>query len=134
MLANGTWRHYDLGQNSRDYDELTATGQKLGELRRTTYLQVTRIYYQDASYTKLREVTVGYDLPRGAVQRVWSRASNARLSVSGRNLYWWTDFRGGDPEAENFGAANVPGSVQRNRELAAYPASRSFWLNLNLEF
>jgi TonB-linked SusC/RagA family outer membrane protein len=134
MLANGTWRHYDLGQNSRDYDEPTATGQKLGELRRTTYLQVTRIYYQDASYTKLREVTVGYDLPRGAVQRVWSRASNARLSLSGRNLYWWTKFRGGDPEAENFGAGNVPGSVQRNRELAAYPASRSFWLNLNLEF
>jgi hypothetical protein len=134
MLANGTWRHYDLGQNSRDYDELTATGQKLGELRRTTYLQVTRIYYQDASYTKLREVTVGYDLPRGAVQRVWSRASSARLSLSGRNLYWWTDFRGGDPEAENFGAANVPGSVQRNREIAAYPASRSFWVNLNLEF
>jgi TonB-dependent starch-binding outer membrane protein SusC len=134
MLANGTWRHYDLGQNSRDYDELTATGQKLGEQRRTTYLQVTRIYYQDASYTKLREVTVGYDLPKRAVERVWSRASGARLSVSGRNLYWWTDFRGGDPEAENFGAGNVPGSVQRNRELAAYPASRTFWVNLNLEF
>ena len=134
MLANGTWRHYDLGQNSRDYDELTATGQKLGEVRRTTYLQVTRIYYQDASYTKLREVTVGYDLPPALARRVWSRASAARLQLSGRNLYWWTDFRGGDPEAENFGAANVPGSIQRNRELAAYPASRSFWLNLNLEF
>ena len=22
MLANGTWRHYDLGQNSRDYDDI----------------------------------------------------------------------------------------------------------------
>jgi TonB-linked SusC/RagA family outer membrane protein len=134
MLANGTWRHYDLGQNSRDYDATTATGQKLGEVRRTTYLQVTRIYYQDASYTKLREVTLGYDLPRALTQRVWSRAQSARLQLSGRNLYWWTDFRGGDPEAENFGAGNVPGSVQRNRELAAYPASRQFWLNLNVEF
>jgi TonB-linked SusC/RagA family outer membrane protein len=134
MLANGTWRHYDLGQNSRDYDEPTATGRKLGEVRRTTYLQVTRIYYQDATYLKLREVTLGYDLPRALTSRVWSRAQSARLQLSGRNLYWWSDFRGGDPEAENFGAGNVPGSVQRNRELAAYPASRQFWLNLNVEF
>lgn len=134
MLANGTWRHYDLGQNSRDYDETTADGKKLGEVRRTTYLQVTRIYYQDATYLKLREVTLGYDLPRAVTSRVWSRAQSARLQLSGRNLYWWSDFRGGDPEAENFGAGNVPGSVQRNRELAAYPASRQFWLNLNVEF
>lgn len=134
MLANGTWRHYDLGQNSRDYDALTATGRKLGEFRRTTYLSVTNIYYQDATYTKLREVTVGYDLPNSLVKTLSSRVSNARLQLSGRNLYWWTDFRGGDPEAENFGAGNVPGSVQRNRELAAYPASRTFWLNLSLEF
>ena len=103
-------------------------------MRRTTYLQVTRIYYQDATYLKLREVTLGYELPRAITQRIWSRAQSARLQASGRNLYWWTDFRGGDPEAENFGAGNVPGSVQRNRELAAYPASRQFWLNLNVEF
>jgi TonB-linked SusC/RagA family outer membrane protein len=134
MLANGTWRHYDLGQNSRDYDEVTATGQKLGEVRRTTYLQVTRIYYQDASYTKLREVTAGFDIPRSLTRRVWSQATAARLQFSGRNLHWWTKFRGGDPEAENFGAGNVPSSVQRNREIAAYPASRSYWLNLSLEF
>ncbi|MBL8982638.1 MAG: TonB-dependent receptor, partial [Gemmatimonadetes bacterium] len=134
MLANGTWRHYDLGQNSRDYDELRPNGQKLGEWRRTTYLSVTRIFYQDATYTKLREVTLGYDIPNTFTQGLWGRVSNARLQASGRNLYWWTKFRGGDPEAENFGAGNVPGSVQRNRELAAYPASRSFWLNLSLEF
>lgn len=134
MLANGTWRHYDLGQNSRDYDEIAPNGMKMGEWRRTTYLQVTRVYYQDASYTKLRELTVGYDIPRATVQRFWTRASNVKLQLSGRNLKWWTDFRGGDPEAENFGAGNVPGNVLRNRELAAYPASRTFWFNVMVEF
>jgi len=134
MLANGTWRHYDLGQNSRDYDAIAPNGMKMGEWRRTTYLQVTRVYYQDATYTKLREVTLAYDVPRATVQRFWSRANNVRLQVSGRNLKWWTDFRGGDPEAENFGAGNVPGSVQRNRELAAYPPSRTFWFNVLVDF
>lgn len=134
MLANGTWRHYDLGQNSRDYDQLLPSGQKLGEFRRFTYLSVTRIYYQETSYTKLREVTLGYDVPPALAQRLWGRAQGARVQLSGRNLHWWTKFRGGDPEAANFGAGNVPDAVLRNRELAAYPASRQFWLNFNVEF
>ena len=135
MLANGTWRHYDLGQNSRDFDDPgPVAGQKLGDYRRSTYLVVTGIYYQQTTYTKLREVTLGYDLPASLVQRAWGRAQSARLQLSGRNLYWWTDYRGGDPEAQNFGAGNVPDAVQRNRELAPYPASRTFWLNFNVEF
>jgi hypothetical protein len=109
-------------------------GRLIGEVRRTTYLQVTRIYYQDASYTKLREVTLNLDIPAALVNRWVSRVENARLSLSGRNLVWWTDFRGGDPEAQNFGAAGTPDAVQRNRELAAYPASRSYWLNLSVNF
>ena len=134
MLANGTWRHYDLGQNSRDYTELDALGRKLGEVRRTNYLQVTRIFYQDASYVKLREVTLTWDIPQKWVSKTWAGASGAKLSLSGRNLYWWTKFRGGDPEAQNFGAGGVPDAIQRNRELAAYPASRSYWLNFSLDF
>jgi hypothetical protein len=134
MLANGTWRHYDLGQNSSDYDVLLPSGQKLGDFRRTTYLQVTRIYYQDASYTKLREVTLTYEIPTRYVQPWMPRVNGARLSLSGRNLKWWTNFRGGDPEAANFGATGVPDAVQRNRELAAYPASKSYWLTLNVDF
>jgi TonB-linked SusC/RagA family outer membrane protein len=134
MLANGTWRHYDLGQNSRDYDELTSDGRLLGEVRRTSYLQVTSIYYQDASYTKLREVTLNLDVPAAVTEKLTSRLEAARLSLSGRNLVWWTDFRGGDPEAQNFGGGGTPDAVQRNRELAAYPASRSFWLTFSVNF
>jgi hypothetical protein len=134
MLANGTWRHYDLGQNSRDYDELDEFGRKKGDVRRTSYLQVTRIFYQNTSFIKLREVTFTWDMPQAWTQSVWKGASNARLSLSGRNLIWWTRFRGGDPEAQNFGGGGAPDAVQRNRELAAYPASRNFWLNFSVDF
>lgn len=134
MLANGTWRHYDLGQNSRDYDELDEFGRKLGDVRRTSYLQVTRIYYQNTSFVKLREVTLTWELPQTWASSIWSGASGAKLSLSGRNLYWWTKFRGGDPEAQNFGGGGAPDAVQRNRELAAYPASRSYWLNFSVDF
>jgi hypothetical protein len=132
MLAAGTWRHFDLGQNSRDYDEAGPGGKKLGKWRTDTYLRVTRIYYQDISYWKLRELTLAYDLPRSLLNQTISRASDARLSLSGRNLKTWTEYRGGDPDFANFGG--TPESLQRNRELAAYPASRQFWMNLSVSF
>ena len=95
---------------------------------------VTRTYYQDASFTKLREVTVGAQVPKAWLSKVrgFNGVTNAQVSVSGRNLFWWTPYRGGDPEFSNFGAGND--NLQRNRELAAYPANRSFWVNLNLGF
>lgn len=134
MLADGTWRHYDLGQNSRDYDQLTATGQRIGDVRRTSYLQVTGIYYQDASFTKLRELTLSVDLPERLWHSLLPGADNVQLALSGRNLYTWTDFRGTDPEFFNYGSTGVPNAVQRNREIAPYPPSRSFWFTLSLGF
>jgi hypothetical protein len=51
-----------------------------------------RFSVEDGSYTKLREVSLGYHLgPVGGVGD-WT------LHFVGRNLYTWTDFRGFDPE------------------------------------
>jgi len=44
----------------------------------------------------------------------------------------WTKYRGGDPEYTNFG--ETPEALQRNRELAPYPSSRSFWLTVQVGF
>jgi TonB-linked SusC/RagA family outer membrane protein len=133
MLAAGTWRHFDLGQNSRDYDAPSPDPTKtLGKWRTDTYLRVTRIYYQDISYWKLRELTLSYDVPQQVITRFGGGARTARLALSGRNLKWWTNFRGGDPDYTNFGG--TPESVQRNRELGAYPASRHFWANIQVGF
>jgi TonB-linked SusC/RagA family outer membrane protein len=133
MLAAGTWRHFDLGQNSRDYDAPSPDPNKpLGKWRTDTYLRLTRIYYQDASYWKLREITLGYDIPVRYVGRFGAGAESARLSVSGRNLKTWTKFRGGDPDFSNFGG--TPESLQRNRELGAYPSSKQYWVNLQVRF
>ena len=104
----------------------------MGDGRRTA-AAVTRRLNQDATYTKLREVTLGWDVSAGAAR--WLRgARSARLVASGRNLRWWTHYRGGDPEAENFFGGNALPQVQRNRELAAYPASRQYWLTLHLDY
>ena len=133
MLAAGTWRHFDLGQNSRDYDAPSPDPTKtLGKWRTDTYLRLTRIYYQDISYWKLRELTLSYEIPSASATKWLRGAESARLVFSGRNLKTWTKFRGGDPDFSNFGG--TPESLQRNRELAAYPANRQYWLTLQLGY
>ncbi len=126
LLWSGTWRIYDAQQNSRDYDDLTPAGLKAGDVRNAAVNAVTRIYTQDATSTKLREVSVAWELPRGIASRL-AGARSAQIQLSGRNLKWWTKFRGGDPEAENFGGG-FGTALQRNRELTPYPSSRTYWL------
>jgi TonB-linked SusC/RagA family outer membrane protein len=131
MAGAGTWRHYDLGQNSVDYDQPGPGGMKLGLWRTSYYQKYTRVYYQDASFWKLRELTATIDVPKRLMVGALARTDHAQLSFSAHNIKTWTKFRGTDPEFANFGAAATPSSVQVERELGAYPTSRSFWLQLS---
>jgi TonB-dependent SusC/RagA subfamily outer membrane receptor len=53
-------------------------------------------YIEDADYTKLREVRIALTLPSRMARL--GGASSATLSVTGRNLYTWTQYSGLDPE------------------------------------
>lgn len=53
-------------------------------------------YIEKADHTKLREVRVALTLP-SRVAGI-AGASSARISITGRNLYTWTPYRGLDPE------------------------------------
>ena len=132
-LFSGTWSRYDQSRNSRDYDLLAPDGRKLGDFRLDAAAKVARIYNQDVTYTKLREVTLAWNVPAGIASRLGA-SRGARVQVSGRNLLTWTGYRGGDPEAENFFGGFDLQPLQHNRELAAYPASRQFWLTFLLEY
>lgn len=54
-------------------------------------------FVEDASYVKLRDVSVSYTLDQPWVQRYGF--STIGLTVSGRNLKTWTDYTGIDPES-----------------------------------
>lgn len=53
-------------------------------------------YIFDASYVKLREVRLGYDLPTRFAGRF--NAQSVSLALTGRNLALWTDVPNVDPE------------------------------------
>ncbi len=91
----------------------------------------TRQFVQDASYLKLREISLYYNVPRTAYSRAFGNAvKGIRLGLSGNNLFVVTDYVGYDPEASNFGNRPIGAGV----DLLSFPASRRLFFHLNVTF
>ena len=88
----------------------------------------TKVYVQDGSYLKLRELNVGYELPSAIPSHFGMRT--ARISFSGRNLLRFTPYKGLDPEVSNFGNQ----AIGRNIDVAPFPPSRSFFFSIDVGF
>ena len=81
-------------------------------------------YTYDATFIKLREVRVGYDIPTRLLGRM--NVSGANLSFVGRNLLTHTKVPNIDPELA-YSTGNYQGA-----EFAALPNVRSIGLNLRI--
>jgi len=87
-----------------------------------------RPFVQSTSFGKLREVSLGYELP--AQWAGWFGAHNARVNLTGRNLLIITNYSGYDPEVSNYGSQ----SITRNIDLGPYPPSRQFFFSIQAGF
>jgi hypothetical protein len=56
---------------------------------RELYVPQTK-YLQNVAYIRLKNIQVGYNLPAHLIQKI--KMSNARVYVSGENLWTWTPF------------------------------------------
>jgi hypothetical protein len=121
----------DISQNV--YDELgTAPDVEASAIRDSVFNNIgASVYMQDASFLKLRELSVSYLLPDAMVHGMFGGRVNAiRAELSGRNLVTWTKYPGLDPEVSNFGNQNI----NRGQDLAPYPPTRSFFFSFDVEF
>lgn len=82
----------------------------------TTPAYLSNINLHDASYIRLRTLTLGYTFPKALISKV--KMHNARIYVSGNNLFTHTDYLGYSPE---YDAGN-------------YPEGRSFICGINVTF
>lgn len=82
----------------------------------------------DASFIKLRELSVGYNFPKSLISKI--KMSNARVSLVGRNLWiiYQNTPKGIDPEAA-INAGNGQGM-----ESGSLPPSTTFGVDLKIEF
>mgnify|MGYP000397318480 CR=1 FL=1 len=86
-------------------------------------------YLYDASYIRLKNVNLSYDLPTRLVQGL--SITNARIFVTGQNLLTFTDYRWWDPEAN---ADAFSGNLGFGNEFYTAPQTRSVTGGIRLSF
>jgi TonB-linked SusC/RagA family outer membrane protein len=147
-VANTTTKLYDEGGNSRDFttaitasnaprgtpvsslSSVPSTILGLGDFRYQAWRggSDARIYLQDGSYVRVREIAVTAQAPRKFAQAV--RASSLTVGLHARNVFLFTDYWGYDPEFSNYGNQNM----NRFIDTAPYPGARSFNITFDLAY
>jgi TonB-linked SusC/RagA family outer membrane protein len=78
-------------------------------------------YIEDGSYLRIKNVTLGYNLPENWYKK--TPVSSARIYISGTNLYTFTSYEGFDPEV---GVSGIDNNV--------YPVTRTISVGANISF
>ena len=76
-------------------------------------------YVYDASYIKLKNISLSYHVPSGILRGI--RARSLEVYVSSQNLLTITGYKGYDPEIENGGNAILQG-----QEFGVIPNPRTY--------
>ena len=113
----------DLGGTTIDLD--TQEGQD----RANSPFSATR-FVESASYLRLREVAVYYRFPKKVIDAFGGVVSNAKIGLSGRNLFTITDYSGYDPEVSTNGSQGLSSGI----DVAPFPSARQFYFHLNVQF
>jgi len=87
---------------------------------------VAEQFIKDASWVRLRELTLNYDLPVSICKAM--HIPGVSLGFTGRNLALWTSFDGLDPETNLTGVTNG-----RGLDYFTNPGTKSFIFNLKIK-
>ena len=82
----------------------------------------------DASYLKLREARIEFNLPPKLLSKAGIRQTS--IAVYGRDLFNITNFPGFDPEGGNLNNGTLTPGV----EIAQFPSTRNMGINLTFKF
>ncbi len=94
------------------------------------YGVVSSEFIEDASYLRLQTLTVGYTLPKDLTKKVG--VSNARVYVTGSNLFCLSGYSGLDPDVTT--SASTGGFPTPGYDFNSYPKARSFTVGANITF
>lgn len=129
--------HFNAFQRNRSKDFLYEAGKTLPVLdggdnyssQRSSY------YVEDGSFTRLRNLQVGYSLSNNNLKKLG--LSRARFYLQGQNLLTFTKYSGLDPDVT---ITNITEGFNSQRDLSIgldngrYPLARNFIFGVNLEF
>lgn len=85
-------------------------------------------FIEDASYVRLKNLTVGYHVPRLVLSKLG--LTNLRFYMQFQNVFTWTRYTGFDPEVSR----NEQSLIFRGIDNSVYPNAKSWQTGLNLTF
>lgn len=86
-------------------------------------------FVEDGSYLRLKNVSLGYNLPKKYVERL-RIVSTARISVSGTNLWTLTRYTGPDPEVSTLDGSTTAQGI----DLYTIPQYKTLMAGVTLTF
>lgn len=90
-----------------------------------TNWQVSDLYLCDGSYLRLKNISLGYTLPKNLIKKL--SISHLRFYVMAENLVTWTKYWGFDPEISS-------GGTSLGVDYGVYPQARTYTIGVNLSF
>jgi len=89
-------------------------------------------FLEDGSYTRLKNVQLGYTLPQSILKKYG--IGTMRIYFSGTNLFTITKYSGLDPEMTVSNNAQGQGDTALGMDWGTYPAAKSYNVGVNITF
>jgi len=136
--TEGMHNNFNLGKNALNRWTPTNTNTTVpravrGDPNKNTNISDRYIY--DGSYLRLKNLTVGYTLPKAWVNYV--KLSNVRVYATGRNLLTFTKYPFYDPEiGSGYVGLSASGnsSTARGIDNGYYPQARAILMGIQIDF
>lgn len=132
-IFNGSQRQ-DLRYTNRTtaiLDRWTEEG-STNEMPRYTWIdannnyRISDLYVEDGSFIRLKNIQIGYTLPRSILDKVG--ATTFRVYVSGENMLTLTKYTGADPEIGSMSSFDI--AIDRG----IYPQAQTFRIGTTITF
>lgn len=97
---------------------------------RNVYRGITENFVEDASWIRLRSLSLSYGVPASLLSRT-KTIKGVTVSFTGNNLWLSTKYSGFDPETSSFSSGS---NAAEGFSGFSYPGVRSFLATLNIQF
>ena len=110
------------------WDSAANPNGKLPKVVNAPVVQVADIYIEDGSYLRLKNITLGYNMPGSIASKIL--AKQVRVYIMAQNLFTITNYSGLDPEANFYDQNNL----QQGIDYGVYPNYRTYTVGVNVTF
>lgn len=117
-LTTDVYNTWDFRPMDSKYPRLGLSGDSNGN-----YIKFSDIFLEKGDYLRLKNITLGYTLPKHISRHIGMEKGSVRVYLSIDNVATITGYSGTDPEVGNYGL-----------DSGIYPTSRFFNFGVNINF